>query len=261
MPPERRGSPLGDILLLGTCVSLILPIGPALADPAALPDWGVASKAKPEPTPPASTPPAAAPASPAPTEAAEPAAPAEADIEIEDDPDPAAPSPRSSRPAKSKPKSKAKSKSGRKASRATNPPAQAELLAQQARAEALRQEARNAARRRGHGELITGALLTTGGLAGFGVMAGGLFLNRLSDRELDKGAGRPEQDLAPLYDQKRQAETMIAAGAVAGAAGLALGVALLVIGARDLKAARGAPLAARVRIAPTLGGFVLAGRF
>lgn len=261
MPPERRGSPLGDILLLGTCVSLLLPIGPALADPAALPDWGVASKAKPEPAPPASTAPAAAPASPAPTEAAEPAAPAEADIEIEDDPDPAAPSPRSSRPAKSKPKSKAKSKSGRKASRATNTPAQAELLAQQARAEALRQEARNAARRRGQGELITGALLTTGGLAGVGVMAGGLFLNRLSDRELDKGAARPDEDLVPLYDQKRQAETMIAAGAVAGAAGLALGVALLAIGARDLKAARGAPLAARVRIAPTLGGFVLAGRF
>lgn len=256
MPPARRGSPLGDILLFGTCVSLILPIAPALADPAALPDWGVASKPKPEPEPPPApsvSPPAASePAAPAPAIEADP------EIEMEADPEPAAPSSRSSRPAKAKPKSRSKSKA-RKGAEAAN--AQAELLAQQARAEARRQEARDAARRRGHGEVITGALLTTGGLAGTGVMAGGLFLNRLSDRELDKGAGRPDQDLAPLYDQKRQAETMIAAGAIAGAAGLALGVALLVIGARDLKAARSEPLAARVRIAPTLGGFVLAGRF
>jgi hypothetical protein len=109
--------------------------------------------------------------------------------------------------------------------------------------------------------VLAGALLTTGGLASIGVMAGGLYLNRHTKRELERGEGRPEQELAPLHDQKRQAETMIAAGAIAGAAGLALGIALLTIGARDLKAARREPLSARVRVAPTLGGFVLAGRF
>lgn len=47
--------------------------------------------------------------------------------------------------------------------------------------------------------------------------------------------------------------TMIAAGAVSGAIGLALGVAPLVDGVRDLKATRPGR-SARVRVAPTFGG-------
>lgn len=126
---------------------------------------------------------------------------------------------------------------------------------------AERHKQRMSARRNGSAELIAGAVLSTVGLAGFGVMAGGLYLNSVSERELDKGMGRPEEDLAALQAQQRRAETMTAAGAISGAVGLALGIALISIGARDLKATRAEKLQARIRVAPTLGGLVIAGRF
>jgi hypothetical protein len=128
-------------------------------------------------------------------------------------------------------------------------------------AKAQRHKARMSVKRNGSGQIIAGALLTTGGLAGLGIMSGGVYLSRVSDRELAKGEGRPEEELAPLHDQKKQGETMIAAGAVAGAIGLALGIALVTLGARDLKASRAEKLQARLRVAPTLGGLVIAGRF
>lgn len=124
-----------------------------------------------------------------------------------------------------------------------------------------RHKQRMSARRNGGAELIAGAVLTTVGLAGFGVMSGGLYLNSVSERELAKGEGRPEEDLADLHAQQRRAETMTAAGAISGAVGLALGIALISIGARDLKATRAEKLQARVRVAPTFGGLVIAGRF
>jgi hypothetical protein len=124
-----------------------------------------------------------------------------------------------------------------------------------------RHRARMGVRRNGHGQLIAGGLLATAGLAGLGVMSGGLYLNNLSKRELARGEGRPEEELAPLRDQQKQGETMIAAGAVLGAVGLALGIALVSLGARDLKAARTETLQARVRVAPTFGGLVVVGRF
>lgn len=242
MQPLRRGSPLGDILLLGTCLSLALPIAPAFADPAALPDWGVASKKS------APKPPEPAPATPEPEAAAKPEPAAEPDPVIE--PDVETPPRRAPRP----PKPKAK-KPKPKAPVAAPSPAPAPSI----RVE--NQAANHAAWRKINGELVSGALLASGGLAGFGVMVGGLYLNRVSTRELERGEGRPEQELAPLHAQQRRAETMISAGAIAGTAGLALGVALLAIGGRDLKAMRSEPLTARVRIAPTIGGLVLAGRF
>ena len=246
MPSLRRGSPLGDILLLGTCLSLALPIAPASADPAALPDWGVASKkAAPTTSEPAPAPPAPSPPAPAP--AAKPAAEPEPDPVLE--PDVETPPRRAPRPAKPKakqPKPKAP---------APPLPAPAPSVPIDPRADS------HAAWRKINGELVSGALLASGGLASFGVMAGGLYLNRVSTRELERGEGRPEQELAPLHAQQRRAETMISAGAIAGTAGLALGVALLAIGGRDLKAMRSEPLTARVRIAPTIGGLVLAGRF
>jgi len=251
MPSYRRGSPFGDILLFGTCLSLALPIAPAFAAPDPLPDWGVASKpAKAEPAPATAPPPvveAAAGASAEPDPVIEPDAAEPAPV-IEPDPQPAAPRRKPSKPrAKKKPKPQVVAVEPAPAPAPVVPLAPAEPDA--------------TIRRKGNGELIAGALLASGGLASFGVMAGGLYLNRLSERELAKGEGRPAEDLAPLHDQQRRAETMIAAGAIAGAAGLALGVALLAIGARDLKAARREPLSARVRVAPTIGGLVLAGRF
>lgn len=241
MPPLRRGSPLGDILLLGTCLSLALPIAPAFADPAALPDWGAASK-KAAPTKPEPATPEPAPEAVKPEPAAEPDPVIEPDVET-----PPRRAPRPTKPKAKKPKPKAPV--------AAPSPAPAPSISIKARAD------NHAAWRKINGELVSGALLASGGLAGFGVMVGGLYLNRVSTRELERGEGRPEQELAPLHAQQRRAETMISAGAIAGTAGLALGVALLAIGGRDLKAMRSEPLTARVRIAPTIGGLVLAGRF
>ncbi len=240
MPPLRRGSPLGDILLLGTCLSLALPIAPAFAEPAALPDWGVASK-KSAPTKPEPAIPEPAPEAVKPGPAAEPDPVIEPDVET-----PPRRAPRPSKPKAKKPK--------RKAPVAAPSPAPAPVVP-------IDTHATHSAWRKINGELVSGALLASGGLAGFGVMVGGLYLNRVSTRELERGEGRPEQELAPLHAQQRRAETMISAGAIAGTAGLALGVALLAIGGRDLKAMRSEPLTARVRIAPTIGGLVLAGRF
>jgi len=340
MPPVPRGSPLRDVLLLGTCFSLALPIAPALAEPAKLPDWGMPSKAAPAPAPAA---PAAAPSpSPGPSPAAT-APTSEPDAE---------PSPRRAnrRAPKATPTAKARPQKqpgvaaqelpererraiqdhargleaagkledaarslavgaeayddpllhlsaadaylrlarsrGRtgvadddrclahvRAARAlldaptgeprVDPAQHATVLARadELGRQAERHKARMSVRRNGHGEVIAGAMLTTAGIASLGVMSGGLYLNRLSERELGRGEGRPADELAPLHAQERRAETMIAAGAIAGAAGLALGIALLTIGARDLKAARSEPLAARLRVAPTIGGLALAGRF
>jgi hypothetical protein len=128
-------------------------------------------------------------------------------------------------------------------------------------AAARRHKSAMGVKKNGHGQIIAGSLLGVTGLAGLGIMSGGLYLNSVSDRELAKGAGRPEDELAPLRDQKKQGETMIAAGAITGAIGLAIGIALVSLGARDLKASRAEQLQARVRVAPTLGGLVLVGRF
>lgn len=124
-----------------------------------------------------------------------------------------------------------------------------------------RHKARMGVRRTGHGQLIAGGLLASAGLAGLGVMSGGLYFSSVSKRELEKGAGRPDEDLQPLRDQQKRGETMIAAGAVLGAVGLALGIALVSLGARDLKAARTESSQARVRVSPTFGGLVVVGRF
>lgn len=128
-------------------------------------------------------------------------------------------------------------------------------------AAAKQHKAAMSVKKNGHGQIVAGSLLGAVGLAGVGIMSGGLYLNNLSERELEKGEGRPDDALQPLRDQKKQGETMIAAGAITGAIGLAIGIALVTLGARDLKAARAERLQARVRVAPTLGGVVLVGRF
>lgn len=117
----------------------------------------------------------------------------------------------------------------------------------------------NPVRRNARGELIAGSLFLAGGLAGFGVMAGGVYLSGAAQRELPKADGRPEY-LAPLEAQRKQGDTMIAAGAVAGALGVILGVTLVALGASDFKKARAEQLA-RVRVAPTFGGLSLTARF
>lgn len=117
----------------------------------------------------------------------------------------------------------------------------------------------NPVRRNARGELIAGSIFLAGGLAGLGVMAGGIYLSRSADRELPKAGDNPEY-LAPLEAQKKQGDTMTAAGAVAGVLGVALGVTLVALGATDFKKARAEQLS-RIRVAPSLGGIWVSGRF
>lgn len=121
----------------------------------------------------------------------------------------------------------------------------------------------NPVRRNARGELIAGSIFLAGGLAGLGVMGGGFYYSRSAERELPKAEGHPEY-VVPLEAQKQRGDTMVAAGAVAGVLGVALGVTLVALGASDLKRARTEPLA-RVRVvpavAPTFGGLALSARF
>lgn len=116
-------------------------------------------------------------------------------------------------------------------------------------------------RSRAIGELASGSVLAASGLTGIVWMSLGFHLSRLADRELAKGSGWSETALAPLHAQKDQGATMIAAGAVLGLAGLALGLALIDGGVRDLRAARAARLSRRLHFTPTPGGWLLTGRF
>ncbi len=115
-------------------------------------------------------------------------------------------------------------------------------------------------RLRGRAELITGAVFMVGGLTGFGVLGAGVVVKGRAEQELKDAEGRTDVDLEPLDKQQKQGETMLAAGAVAGVLGMALGIALVAAGGRDMKAGR-AGLTSRVRIAPTFGGLVISGRF
>ncbi|MFY0542223.1 hypothetical protein [Nannocystis pusilla] len=121
----------------------------------------------------------------------------------------------------------------------------------------------NPVRRNARGELIAGSIFLAGGLAALGVMGGGIYLSKSADRELPKAMGN-EDYIAPLEAQKKQGDTMTAAGAVAGVLGVALGVTLVALGATDFKKARQEQLS-RVRVAPavspTFGGMFLSARF
>ena len=115
-----------------------------------------------------------------------------------------------------------------------------------------------------YGQLGAGATLLGIGLAGVGVLGGGLFLQRAYDREQDRLAARPDVDpasldLGPLEAQGRRAKTMIGAGTVMTAAGLALGTALVITGSRAVHRYRRAK--AELAVAPTIGGAVISGRF
>lgn len=114
-------------------------------------------------------------------------------------------------------------------------------------------------RRTAVGEVVAGSVLTASGLFGVMWMSFGFHLTRMADRELVKGAGWSEPALAPLHAQREQGQTLIGAGAVVGVLGLGIGLALLGVGVRDLRASRGPRL--RVRLAPSPGGAVLVGRF
>lgn len=141
-----------------------------------------------------------------------------------------------------------------------------------ARAQALvaragAEQRRRRALRSGRGEVTSGGVFAALGLAGVGIMAGGLFLEAAADRELARAGIDALSDLdpalqRPFAEQYERASTMTASGAVIGGLGLALGGALIGVGVRDLRRAGWRPeRRASIRAAPTLGGVMIGGRF
>ena len=235
-------------VVAAACLGLALPVAaaPALPDwdaakkkPAPLPDWDAAKKkpgdgAKKKPggkrpvKPPVEAPVEAQPEAPV---EAQPEAPVEAQPEapVEAQPEPTPPA--ASEPVVAAP-----------ASAVVEGPAEAPAAAP---TQSSRERAQ-AATRRARGELIAGSVLMGVGAGGLGAMTAGVLLERSTD---DASASAT-----------KRAETLIAAGAVTGAIGVLLGLALVVDGVRDRRAARATALA-RVQVAPSFGGLALSGRF
>lgn len=114
---------------------------------------------------------------------------------------------------------------------------------------------------RGRKELAAGASLLAVGITGLGVIVGGTVYRVARKEELAAIAGREsEYDLSALDAQGRRGDAMIGVGAVLGTVGVVLGATLLALGARDLRGRR-TPELASLRVAPTLGGLMLSGRF
>jgi len=115
--------------------------------------------------------------------------------------------------------------------------------------------------RRGRQEIGAGASLLVIGVGGGVILANGLVYRAAGRRELaDIKGHEAEYDLSALDAQGRRAEGMIGAGAAVGVIGLALGVSLMVLGARDLRGER-RPEMASLRIAPSFNGMAISGRF
>lgn len=114
--------------------------------------------------------------------------------------------------------------------------------------------------RRGRAQMFAGAAFLGVGVVGLGVMVSGWYVQRFSANELSRGTGYSDEALAPLRAQQGRGETMLAAGAVTAVFGAALGATLMATGARDVRAGRAARWSG-VRVAPSLGGLVLSGRF
>ena len=108
--------------------------------------------------------------------------------------------------------------------------------------------------RRGRTELRAGVVLTAVGLAGVGLLAGGL-VSRDEPRFPD--ATRPNH----LNTFDTRANAMIAAGAITAAAGLVTGAVLLGLGISDLRPTQRSRRHARVRVTPAIAGVHIIGRF
>ncbi len=212
--------------------------------PAPLPDWGVEDKPAGKPDKPASKPSKPAkkpskPSEPEPEPEPEPMPEPEAMPEPEPTPGPTAveePGPEPDAPAATE------------APRAVEGPMPAPRTDEAA-----------AKRLVGKQQLIIGAVWMTGGLAGVAVITLGALRKRSAERDLMAGVN--PDTATRLGDQIKTSDTMMAAGAVAGAIGLGLGIALIGAGVRDLKAGRASQTQARARVLPALGGVVVSGHF
>jgi hypothetical protein len=122
--------------------------------------------------------------------------------------------------------------------------------------------ARQRTERRARKELRAGAVATGLGVAGLGVLVGGLAVRADRRDKLAAIAGDEQRyDLSGLDAQSDRAGAMIAAGAITGVVGLVTGAVLLGLGARDLRGARPSGRHARVQVTPTTGGLLVVGRF
>lgn len=240
---HRTSSTLG-VLVAALSLGFSLPVvaAPALPDwdaakkkPAPLPDWDTAKK-KPEPS------------KPKPKKPKKPGEPVVEAPPPEPTPEPVPETPPPAEPAP-EPVAATPEPEPEPAPAPTPAPAVVEGPApapSPSRAADRSREAQRVAR----GELIAGGVLMGVGVGGLGAMTAGVLLKRSAEDSTAQGAA----------DDLKRAETVLAAGAVSGAIGLLLGLALVVDGARDRKAARAGALA-DLRVAPSFGGLVLRGRF
>lgn len=116
--------------------------------------------------------------------------------------------------------------------------------------------------RRGRGQTAVGGVLLGVGLSGIGMLASGaVFIARI-DRSETAYTGSDATYLTALETARNRAETTLAAGLVTALVGTAIGLPLTVLGARDRRRAREAyDERPRLKIAPTLTGIAVSGRF
>lgn len=117
--------------------------------------------------------------------------------------------------------------------------------------------------RRGRAELAAGGVFLGLGVAGAALLVSGATLAARVDAAQ---AGDPATDpayTAALAERRDGAESMLAVGLVGGLAGLAIGVPLTVVGARDHRRSRSGarPEQPHLRIAPGFAGLTVSGRF
>jgi hypothetical protein len=108
--------------------------------------------------------------------------------------------------------------------------------------------------------MVAGGILLSAGLAGVGVLATGMTLGFLRQREIDDLELPGEDQTAHEITQEGDRANVVAyIGLGLGVVGLGAGIPLLAVGKSRKRATHGE--SARVRIAPALGGLSLSGRF
>lgn len=116
--------------------------------------------------------------------------------------------------------------------------------------------------RRGRAQLVTGGVFLAIGVGAVGLLSSGAVVNGRVDAAREAYTGSDAAYTAALDRTDRRADTMVAAGVIAGLAGMAIGVPLTATGARELKRARGSGYERpRLHIAPGLASVSLTGRF
>lgn len=117
--------------------------------------------------------------------------------------------------------------------------------------------------RRGRAELAVGGVFLGLGVAGAALLVSGATLAARVDAAQSADPATDPAYSAALAERRESAESMLAVGLVGGLAGLAIGVPLTVVGARDHRRSRSGarPEQPHLRIAPGFAGLTVSGRF